>query len=67
MNAVRYFVPNSSYKTYISVQGEALVTRSTILEMFTTRENEARKRYKSFVESELLFYFNLFALQGRRR
>ena len=45
--------PYSSYKTYISAQGEALVTRSTILEMFTTKEAEARKRYKTFVEAAL--------------
>jgi REP element-mobilizing transposase RayT len=35
--------PYSSYKTYTLPQGEALVTRTTILEMFTTREAEARK------------------------
>jgi len=45
--------PNSSYKTYIFAQGEALVTRSTILEMFSTKEVEARKRYKTFVETAL--------------
>lgn len=45
--------PYSSYKTYILAQGEALVTRSTILEMFTTKEAEARKRYKTFVEASI--------------
>jgi len=45
--------PYSSYKTYILSQGEALVTRSTILEMLTTKETEARKRYKTFVEASL--------------
>ncbi len=43
--------PYSSYVSYISDHAEALVTRSTILEMFNKRESEARKRYKSFVES----------------
>jgi REP element-mobilizing transposase RayT len=45
--------PYSSYKTYILSQGETLVTRSTILEMFTTKEAESRTRYKSFVEASL--------------
>lgn len=45
--------PYSSYKTYILSQGEALVTRSTILEMLATKEAEARKRYKTFVEASL--------------
>jgi putative transposase len=45
--------PYSSYVSYISDHGEALVTSSTILEMFNKKESEARKRYKSFVESAM--------------
>lgn len=45
--------PYSSYKAYILSQGEALVTRSTILEMLTTKETEAGKQYKTFVEASL--------------
>jgi putative transposase len=43
--------PYSSYVSYISDHGEALISRSTILEMFSEKESEARKRYKSFVEN----------------
>lgn len=45
--------PYSSYKTYILAQGEALVTRSTILGMFSTNEAEARKQYKTFIEASV--------------
>ena len=45
--------PYSSYAAYISDHGEALVTRSVILEMFKTKESEARKQYKTFVEAAL--------------
>ena len=43
----------SSYAAYISTQGEELVTRSTILEMFNPKESEARIRYRTFVENAL--------------
>jgi hypothetical protein len=45
--------PYSSYASYTCNLGEALVTRSTILEMFSKKESEARKRYKSFVENAM--------------
>jgi len=45
--------PYSSYTAYISTHDEALVTRSAILEMFNTKESEARKRYRAFVENAL--------------
>jgi len=45
--------PYSSYSAYISTHGEALVTRSVILEMFKTKESEARNQYRAFVESAL--------------
>ena len=45
--------PYSSYKTYILAQGEAVVTRSTILGMFSTNEAEARKQYKTFIEASV--------------
>ncbi len=45
--------PNSSYTAYISARGEALVSRSTILDMFDTKETEARKRSRAFVEAAL--------------
>lgn len=43
----------SSYVSYISAHGETLVTRSSILEMLNAKENEARKRYKAFVENAM--------------
>ncbi len=43
----------SSYLSYISDHGEALVTRSTILEMFNKEVSAARKRYKIFVENAI--------------
>jgi len=43
----------SSYAAYISANGNVLVTRSAILEMFNTKESEARKRYRAFVETAL--------------
>jgi len=49
----RKIIPCSSYSAYISTHGEALVTRSVILEMFKTKESEARKQYRTFVESAL--------------
>jgi putative transposase len=45
--------PYSSYAAYISTQGEALVNRSAILEMFNTKESEAIKRYRAFVENAM--------------
>lgn len=45
--------PFSSYAAYISARGEPFVTRSAILEMFGTKENEARKRYSAFVEAAM--------------
>lgn len=45
--------PYSSYGAYISAQGEELVTRSTILEMFHAKESEATKRYENFVETAM--------------
>jgi hypothetical protein len=48
-----YASPYSSYKAYISAQGEGLVTRLTILGMFKKKESDASKRYQAFVESAL--------------
>ena len=45
--------PYSSYRGYISAHGEGHVTRSTILEMFNTKESEAIKRYRTFVEAAI--------------
>ncbi len=45
--------PYSSYSAYISALGESLVTQAVILEMFKTKESEARKQYRFFVESAL--------------
>lgn len=43
----------SSYVSYISAHGDALVTKSSILGMLNSNESEALKRYKSFVENAM--------------
>ena len=45
--------PYSSYISYITNYGEALVTSSTILEILDKKEEKARKRYASFVEAAI--------------
>ncbi len=42
--------PYSSYKCYSSAREEALVSTVTILEMFNTKLDDAKQRYKRFVE-----------------
>ncbi len=44
--------PHSSYKSFISAQGDQLASCETILEMFNGEQKEAKERYRSFVEAE---------------